>query len=118
MSAPTIAYVLPAHNEERALPETVPPLAQRLAQLPGSEVVIVENGSTDATGTVAAELAAALSTADVVVRVEVSAKGYGNAVRRGIEVASADRVMLTAADLPFGFSDLDRRSHSTRSRKW
>lgn len=107
MSTPTFAYVLPAHNEERSLPETVPPLVKRLAELPGSEVVIVENGSTDATGAVAVELAATLSTPDVVVRAEVSAKGYGNAVGRGIEIARADRVMLTAADLPFGFSDLD-----------
>lgn len=103
----SIAYVLPAHNEERALPEFVPPLAARLAQLPGSEIIIVENGSTDTTGAVAAHLARECSSDAVRVRAETSPKGYGNAVRRGIEVANADRVMLTAADLPFGFSDLD-----------
>ena len=104
---PSIAYVLPAHNEERALPEFVPPLAVRLKELPGSEIIIVENGSSDTTGAVAEQLATECSSADVRVRAESSAKGYGNAVRRGIEVATAERVMLTAADLPFGFSDLD-----------
>src|SRR5439155_13025857 len=43
----------------------------------------------------------------VPVRHETSAKGLGNALRRGMEVANAQRIMLTAADLPFGFSDLD-----------
>lgn len=99
--------MLPAHNEERALPEFVPPLAERLKELPGSEIIIVENGSTDATRAVSEQLARECSSNDVRVRVESSAKGYGNAVRRGIELADAERIMLTAADLPFGFSDLD-----------
>lgn len=105
--SPSVAYVLPAHNEERALPEFVPPLAERLKELPGSEIIIVENGSTDATRAVSEQLARECSSNDVRVRVESSAKGYGNAVRRGIELADAERIMLTAADLPFGFSDLD-----------
>jgi dolichyl-phosphate beta-glucosyltransferase len=105
--SPSVAYVLPAHNEERALPEFVPPLAERLKKLPGSEIIIVENGSSDATRAVSEQLARECSNDDVRVRVETSAKGYGNAVRRGIELADAERIMLTAADLPFGFSDLD-----------
>ena len=31
----------------------------------------------------------------------------GYALRRGLEMAAGDVVVLTAADLPFGFTDLD-----------
>ena len=108
MSAhPTMTYVIAAYNEATSLPDSIPRIVQRLRELPGSEVVIVENGSTDATGAVAAGLAQTYGAGPVIVRHETSAKGLGNALRRGLEVAQADRVMLTAADLPFGFSDLD-----------
>ena len=47
------------------------------------------------------------SSDNVRVRAVASAKGYENAVRRGIELSDTEHIMLTAADLPFGFSDLD-----------
>ncbi len=36
-----------------------------------------------------------------------SAKGLGFAWRRGMAMARGDTFVLTAADLPFGFTDLD-----------
>lgn len=107
MSTPSIAYVIAAHNEELAIPTTVRALVERLDGVTGSEVIVVENGSTDQTAAITAELARDASTDSVRVIHETSEKGFGNALRRGMVVATADLVMLTAADLPFGFTDLD-----------
>ncbi|MDZ4827985.1 MAG: glycosyltransferase [Actinomycetota bacterium] len=103
----TVSYLLPAHNEENTIPDTLRALVTRLAQLPGSEAIVIENGSSDQTAEVAKKLGEELKIPEVAIRVEVSRKGYGNALRKGIEVATSEYLMLTAADLPFGFSDLD-----------
>ena len=103
----TFSVVLPAYNEERVLGPTVDAVVTRLGAYPGSEVIIVENGSTDDTARLASALATDRMTRAVDIRVARSPKGLGHALREGIRLARADRVLLTAADLPFGFTDLD-----------
>jgi glycosyltransferase involved in cell wall biosynthesis len=109
-----LVYLLPVHNEEKHLATNVQRLASYLERLPESEVFLVENGSRDASWAVAEELAAR-ATDDVPVHAfrEESA-GIGYAYQRGLVEAvkrfgpSTTRwAVLTAADLPFGFSDLE-----------
>jgi dolichyl-phosphate beta-glucosyltransferase len=107
MSDPTITYVIPVHNQMADLRRTVRLLVARLAYLPGSEIILVENGSTDGSGPLCLSLAATLDSEEVAVRVTTSAKGLGFAWRRGMAMARGDTLVLTAADLPFGFTDLD-----------
>jgi dolichyl-phosphate beta-glucosyltransferase len=104
MTAPRISYVLGVHNSAAFLEATVDSLVDRLRDLPGSEVILVENGSSDSSAEVCARLA---SDAPVRVVAATSEKGLGYAFRRGIEVATGDLLVLTGADLPFGFGDLD-----------
>ena len=69
---------------------------------------MVENGSTDSSPELVEELAAELASPEVAGCVAAhSAKGYGNAMRHGIDLATGELLIITAADLPFGFSDLD-----------
>ena len=82
-------------------------LVARLGHLPGSEIILVENGSTDGSGPLCLSLAATLDSEEVAVRVTTSAKGLGFAWRRGMAMARGETFVLTAADLPFGFTDLD-----------
>jgi dolichyl-phosphate beta-glucosyltransferase len=103
----TLSYVVCAYNEATALPRTVKAVTTRLQRHPGSELIVVENGSTDGTYEIACDLAAEYSTAAVEVRVARTGKGQGKALREGIRLARADVVVLTAADLPFEFTDLD-----------
>ena len=50
MSSPFLSIILPAHNEEKRLPETLDKVADFLSQQSySSEVVVVENGSQDRT---------------------------------------------------------------------
>jgi len=107
MTGLTISYLVPIYNEEAVLADTARAIAARLESHPGSEVVLVENGSTDRSPRLVEELATALTGPDVTVVAAHSAKGYGNAMRHGIDLASGDLLVITAADLPFGFSDLD-----------
>ena len=104
---PRFSYVLPVHNQVLTLRASVVELAAHLRGFPGSEVILVENGSSDGSARLCAALAAELAAPEVPIRVAQSAVGLGNALRRGMELATGDVVVLTAADLPFGFSDLD-----------
>jgi hypothetical protein len=101
------SYVLPVHNQERVIEHTVLRLLNRLQTVPGSEVLLIENGSGDRSAQICATLAAAHATAKVPVRIAQSAPGLGYALRRGIDLACGDVLVLSAADLPFGFTDLD-----------
>ena len=102
----SFAVVLPAHNSSENIGTTVSELAGyfRSNALNG-EVVVVENGSTDDTW----EVMQSIRTSDLPFRLVLarSDKGLGNAIRRGMELVSADLVLITADDLPFGFSDID-----------
>ena len=107
MTGIRISYLIPIYNEEESLPATARAVVDRLRAYPGSEVVMVENGSTDRSADLVEELAKELATDEVALVAAHSDKGYGNAMRHGIDLASGDLLVITAADLPFGFSDLD-----------
>lgn len=104
-TAPALSVVIPAHNSAAVIGRTVSRWTERWAGT-DNEVIVVENGSTDAT----AELVERLADPEGAPRVIVlsSAKGMGNALRAGIAASTGMRVLLSADDLPFGFDDLDR----------
>jgi dolichyl-phosphate beta-glucosyltransferase len=104
---PTFSYVIPVHNQIADLRRTVRLLMERLGHLPGSEIILVENGSSDGSGPLCLSLAGTFDGDEVAVRVTTSAKGLGFAWRRGMAIARGETIVLTAADLPFGFTDLD-----------
>ena len=103
----TLSYVLPVHNQEHILAHSVSRLHERLSELPGSEIVLVENGSSDASAELCLRLAADQHSSRVAVCAVDSPTGMGHALRRGMQIARGEVVVLTAADLPFGFTDLD-----------
>lgn len=99
-----MSVVVPTRNGEAVLDATLAQLAGRLTA--DDELVVVENGSTDRTSALLEEIAHSWSHA-VPLRVLHSDPGLGNALRTGVLASRGDRVLLTADDLPFGFSDLD-----------
>ncbi len=118
MTAPRVSqpiYVLPVHNEEHVIVENVRRLASHLEGIAGAEVFLVENGSRDASWALAQELERASKGKPVPVHAfRESSAGLGYAYHRGLTEAlarfGADKTrwaVLTAADLPFGFSDLE-----------
>ncbi len=79
MSAPRVLVVVPAHNEEASLPRT---LAEVHAKAPGVDVLVVDDGSRDATS------AAARAAGVAVVRHAVNL-GVGGALQTGFRWAVA-----------------------------
>jgi glycosyltransferase involved in cell wall biosynthesis len=105
---PALTYFFPAHNEEANLAGLVD---EALATLPGLadafEIVIVNDGSRDATGRIADELTAA---SPGVVRAvhHPTNLGYGAALRSGFRAARHDHVAFTDGDRQFHVADIGR----------
>ncbi|MEX2293797.1 MAG: glycosyltransferase [Acidimicrobiales bacterium] len=99
-----VTVVLPAHNEEDILANTVAEIMAGLrARGAAFEVVIVENGSRDATLRVAQDLAALHP--ELVVLTSSTAD-YGEALRRGLQAARGDVVVNFDVDYyDLGFFD-------------
>jgi len=105
---PRLSYFFPAHNEEANIAglvaealETLPSLAETF------EIVIVNDGSRDATGRIADELAAANPDVIRVVHHPVNL-GYGAALRSGFRAARHDHVAFTDGDRQFHVGDVGR----------
>lgn len=103
-----LSYFFPAHNEEANLEGLV---GEALETLPGLadafEIVIVNDGSRDATGRIADELSAA--NPGVVRAVHHPTNlGYGAALRSGFQAARHDHVAFTDGDRQFRVADLGR----------
>ena len=94
---PFISIVIPVYNEEAILRGAVVDLVDRLRALPWSyELVLAENGSTDRTVEVAAELAKRF---DQLVCQHTDTPNYGRALREGILRARGDIVICDEIDL-------------------
>jgi dolichyl-phosphate beta-glucosyltransferase len=89
---PYLSVVIPAYNEERRLPGTLAAIAAYLAAQPyASELIVVDDGSTDATVAVASRPGVQ------VLRLDHRGKGF--AVRAGALAARGAYVLLCDADL-------------------
>lgn len=97
LTTPFLSIVIPAHNEESRLPRTLGQIFVFLSKQPyTSEVIIVENGSSDRTLELAHEFAQKYSNL-IVIHEEQS--GKGNAVRRGMLHARGEYRFACDADL-------------------
>jgi len=91
-----LSIVIPAHNEENRLPKTLEQVLQFLkSQDFTSEVIVVENGSTDHTLDVVMQFAGNHSN----VRWMQSERGKGAAVRKGMLEAKGEYRFMCDADL-------------------
>lgn len=99
-----LSVIVPTRNGASTLPHTLAALSARLQV--GDEIIVVENGSTDDTGKVLSQLASQWQ-GDARIVALASEPGLGNAIRTGVLASTCGRLLLTADDLPFGFSDLD-----------
>jgi len=104
---PALSYFFPAHNEEANLRGLV---EEALATLPGLaeafEIIVVDDGSRDATPAIADELAAAHPAVRVVHH--PTNLGYGAALRSGFAAGRYDYLAFTDGDRQFKVADLGR----------
>ncbi|WP_149195501.1 glycosyltransferase family 2 protein [Luteimonas suaedae] len=83
-----ISVILPAKNEAEGLRRTLPSLR---ALVPEAEIIVVDDGSTDATAEVAKELGAKVLSSPY-------SMGNGAAIKRGARAASGDILIFMDAD--------------------
>ncbi len=103
-----LSFFFPAHNEEQNLRPFVAEAMEALPALAGTwEVVIVDDGSRDATPAIADELAA--SNPELVRAVHHPTNlGYGAALRSGFGAARYELVAFTDGDRQFRVADVGR----------
>jgi dolichyl-phosphate beta-glucosyltransferase len=103
---PFLSIVIPAHNEENRLPGTLEQLFRFLVNQPfTSEVLVVENGSTDRTYEIAREFAGRQPSLHVI---RNDWRGKGLAIRRGVQEAWGEYIFLCDADLSMPVEEISK----------
>lgn len=99
-----ISIIVPALNEAGAIVSTVQSIKQAFSDVP-HEVIVIDDGSRDDTGKLAAEAGA------LVIR-HPAPGGYGNALKAGICASSFDFLAITDADATYPIADLPKLYHA------
>ena len=95
-----ISVIIPAYNEEKAIGRTIEEIIKTMKQnniYEGSEIIVVNDGSNDNTRKEAIDK-------DVIVIDNPHNMGYGYSLKRGIESAKNETIVITDADLSYPFS--------------
>jgi dolichyl-phosphate beta-glucosyltransferase len=99
----SVSIIIPAYNEEKRLPATLERIRGYLGAVPWefAEIVVVDDGSRDATREVAEKAGAR-------VLANPGNRGKGYSVRHGMLEAKADWALLTDADLSAPIEELEK----------
>lgn len=100
---PRISVVVPTRNGAEVLESTLDALGAELTS--ADEIIVVENGSTDGTQQLLERIQNHWDQPAALL-LRHSEPGLGEALRAGVLASSGRRLLLTADDLPFGFTDL------------
>lgn len=95
---PGLSVVLPAFNEEQALPTVVGNIRR---SVPDAEIIVVDDGSQDATAQIAHDLDCALVRHD-------HNRGKGTAIRSGLARSHGDKIIVMDADATYPASAIPR----------
>jgi len=96
-----VSVVIPCLNEARSVASCIDAARTAFARLNvAGEVVVSDNGSTDGSIEIAETHGARV--------VHATVKGYGSALRKGIEEAGGEFIILGDADGSHDFSEIDR----------
>ena len=103
---PFLSIIIPAYNEEKRLPNTLEQVFHFLEkQSFKSEVIVVENGSTDKTFEVAQKFAERHKNLRVI---HTEERGKGGAVQRGVREAGGEYVFICDADLSMPVEEISK----------
>lgn len=98
--------MVPAYNEAARLPLTLPRLAQFCERHGSAELLIVDDGSKDATAVLIQEFAARYPFARLLQN--PGNRGKGHSVRHGMQKAQGDWILSTDADLSSPLEEVEK----------
>lgn len=105
MSTPFLSIIIPAHNEEARLPETMRQVFEFLELQPySSEVILVENGSNDRTLEIAQAFRSDFPNLSIY---QETQPGKGLAVRRGMLAARGEYRFMCDVDFSMPVSEIN-----------
>ena len=99
-----ISIIIPAYNEEDAINETIKEIKKVLKEnnlLEGSEIIVVNDGSTDKTKEKIIE-------EDVILINNPQNMGYGYSLKKGILKAKNETIVITDGDSTYPFSEIPK----------
>lgn len=103
---PTLSLVIPAYNEQARLPYTLSEIERYVCDVQlNCEVIVVDNGSRDATSVVVQQAASRFPRLRLM---RTDRRGKGVAVRTGVLGAQGKVVLFADADLSWAVEDLSR----------
>ena len=103
---PFLSIVIPAHNEESRLPDTLEQLIRFLGkQTFTSEIIVVENESQDRTYALAKEFADRHANLRVI---QNDRRGKGLAIQRGVQEARGEYIFMCDADLSMPVEEISK----------
>ena len=106
MSNPFLSIIIPAHNEENRLPDSLRQVFDFLKeQTYTAEVIVVENGSNDRTYALAQEFAKQHTNLHVI---QNDQRGKGLAIQRGVAEASGEYLFMCDADLSMPVREINK----------
>jgi dolichyl-phosphate beta-glucosyltransferase len=106
LPAPFLSLIIPAHNEENRLPETLKQVFEFTEKQPYSiEIILVENGSCDRTFQIAQSYS---SQHPEVKLLQNNQSGKGRAVRQGMLAAQGEYRFMCDVDLSMPMSEMVR----------
>jgi dolichol-phosphate mannosyltransferase len=92
-----LSVIIPAHDEEESIAETVRPLSQILSSEEiDHEIIVVNDHSSDRTASIVARLSSSIP--NVRGLTNLGKVGFGYAVRAGLEAFEGDAVAIVMAD--------------------
>lgn len=113
----SLTIVIPAYNEQNRLPATLRTVLDYLdgQKLEFAEIVVVNDGSSDATADMVREAAVTDSRIRLVENPGNRGKGY--AIRHGLTEAKGDWILFTDADLSAPIVELDKLAAAVEAKR-
>ncbi len=96
------SILVPCHNSSANLPTTIYEFNAKI-QDDNSEIIFIENGSTDNT----LEILQSMKNSNQKFRYMTSEKGLGNALRKGALDAKGSQILVIPDDIPFEMQEID-----------
>jgi glycosyltransferase involved in cell wall biosynthesis len=97
----SITVLIPAYNEEEAIRDTVQTIAQQRLHFKDLEIVVINDGSKDRTSEIARTLPVTL------IEHEFN-RGYGAALKSGLQAAKYDYILIADADGTYPLEDIPK----------